>query len=192
MTTATAEQQLTPAGQRILDAASDLFYRYGIHAVGVDTIAREANVTKKTIYDRFGSKDELINVYLQTQDRRWRQLISDRVDRPELDARAKILAMFEIMEFQIRERGCSFINAHAELSDTDSAAYETVRNEKAWTRDYFVELAREAGVPDHEKLGRQLLMLHEGAYIAYAMADESDAAQAARDAAEVLLANALG
>lgn len=54
------EQPLTPAAQRILDTASALFYARGINAVGVDTIAAESGVTKRTLYDRFGSKDQLL------------------------------------------------------------------------------------------------------------------------------------
>jgi AcrR family transcriptional regulator len=56
---------LTPAARRILDAAAGLFYAQGIHAVGVEAIAAAAHVTKKTLYDRFGSKEALIAAYLE-------------------------------------------------------------------------------------------------------------------------------
>ena len=61
---------LTPAAARVLEVASRLFYERGIHAVGVDAIAEAAGVTKKTIYDRFRSKDNLIAAYLERRDRR--------------------------------------------------------------------------------------------------------------------------
>ncbi|MDQ4084268.1 MAG: TetR/AcrR family transcriptional regulator, partial [Actinomycetota bacterium] len=57
------QRPLTPGAQRILDVASELFYWRGIHAVGVDTIAAESGVTKRTLYDRFGSKDGLVVAY---------------------------------------------------------------------------------------------------------------------------------
>ena len=63
------EARLTPAGERILAAASTLFYEQGIRTVGVDTIAAAADVTKKTLYDRFGSKDRLIAAYLDRRNR---------------------------------------------------------------------------------------------------------------------------
>ena len=79
------EERLTPGAQRILDVASDLFYWRGINAVGVDTIAAESGVTKRTLYDRFGSKERLVAAYLRTRDRRWRQLIATRLEDEDLD-----------------------------------------------------------------------------------------------------------
>ncbi|MGH3368001.1 MAG: helix-turn-helix domain-containing protein, partial [Nocardioidaceae bacterium] len=64
-------QPLTPAGERLVEAASELFYRRGIRAVGVDLIAEVAGTTKKTLYDRFGSKDGLVVLYLQRRQHRW-------------------------------------------------------------------------------------------------------------------------
>jgi AcrR family transcriptional regulator len=188
---ATTTQELTPAGQRILDVASRLFYKRGIRAVGVDMIAREAGVTKKTIYDRFGSKDALIERYLQTRDDFWHELISERVELDELDARGKLHAMFDILDAQMRDRGCAFINAHAELTDTDQQSAELARNQKIWLRDYFREHAREAGARDPDSLASQLLMLHEGSFVAYAMAGDHAAAAHAREAAETLIDAAL-
>ncbi len=190
-TATTTERDLTPAGKRILDTASRLFYEHGIRAVGVDMIAREANVTKKTIYDRFGSKDELIRTYLQRGDQQWHSLISEQVERPGSTPRERILAMFEIMRDEVRTRGCSFINAYAEFSEVDHPAFEVARGQKVWTREYFTRLAREAGVSDPETLGSQLALLHEGVYIAFAMAGDEDAAEHARSAADVLLTAAL-
>ncbi len=66
---------LTPAGERLLDAASELFYRRGIRAVGVDLVAETAGTTKKTLYDRFGSKDELVALYLRRRARRWQSFL---------------------------------------------------------------------------------------------------------------------
>lgn len=190
--TGQAEQTtLTPAAQRILDVASDLFYRNGIRAVGVDMIAREAGVTKKTIYDRFGSKDALIKAYLDRRDHAWHRLIAERVERTELSPRDRILAMFEIMSDELRDRGCSFINTYAEFGEVEHPGVELAISQKIWTRNYFAELARQAGAHEPETLGSQLLMLHEGAYVAYAMVGESDAAERSRDAAAVLVDAAL-
>src|SRR5918995_1572779 len=75
------ERSKTPAADRILRAASKMFYREGIRAVGVDAIAAEADVTKKTLYDKFGSKDELIAAYLRARDERWRSWLLGVVER---------------------------------------------------------------------------------------------------------------
>src|SRR3954471_16517615 len=71
--------RLTPAGERILAAASTLFYERGIRAVGVDTIADAAEVTKKTLYDRFGSKDRLIAAYLERRNRVWHAFLDEQL-----------------------------------------------------------------------------------------------------------------
>ncbi len=70
---------LTPAGERILAAASTLFYEPGIRAVGVDRIASVADVTKKTLYDRFGSKDQLIAAYLERRNLVWHQFLDEQL-----------------------------------------------------------------------------------------------------------------
>ncbi len=58
---------MTPAAHRILDAASELYYDRGINSVGMDLVAEQAGTTKKTIYDRFGSKDGLVVAYLEAR-----------------------------------------------------------------------------------------------------------------------------
>src|SRR5918994_1513929 len=72
---------LTPAGERLLDAAAELFYRRGIRAVGVDLIADVAGTTKKTLYDRFGSKDALVALYLRRRAQRWQVFVREYVGR---------------------------------------------------------------------------------------------------------------
>ena len=88
------EAPMTPAAERILDAAGTLFYTRGIRAVGVDSIAEAAGTTKKTIYDRFGSKDGLIVAYLHRRSLRWRSLVLDFI-RPLPVGRAQALAVFD-------------------------------------------------------------------------------------------------
>ena len=74
-----SEPVLTPAGHRLLDAASALFYARGIRAVGVDLIAEEAGTTKKTLYDCFGSKDALVALYLRRRAMRWQEFLRSRL-----------------------------------------------------------------------------------------------------------------
>ncbi|GAA3366506.1 hypothetical protein GCM10017744_073820 [Streptomyces antimycoticus] len=72
---------LTPAARRILDTAAELFYGQGINAVGVDLIAKRSGVTKKTLYDRFGSKEALVAAYLRERDERWRAWLTAEVEK---------------------------------------------------------------------------------------------------------------
>ena len=184
------EARLTPAGHRLLDAASDLFYRRGIHAVGVDLIADTAGTTKKTLYDRFGSKDVLVALYLQRRAQRWQAFVLDYLDRhaPELGSR-RVLAVFDALEAWMDEydRGCSFVNAHAEITDANHPAMPVIRAEKGWVRDLYVRLLDEAGLPG--SLGGQLMLLHEGATVARTVGGQRDAVETGRTAARALIQN---
>lgn len=183
------DERLTPGAQRILDVASELFYWRGIHAVGVDTIAAESGVTKRTLYDRFGSKERLVAAYLRARDRRWRQLITARLDDANLDPVQRVLVPFDVLDEWLvpNGRGCSFINAFAELPELEDPGRQIVVAEKTWLRDLFTDLLREADVPDPATLAVQLLSLHEGAIVAYAITEETDAAASVRRAAETLV-----
>jgi len=185
---------LTPGAQRILDVASELFYRRGIHAVGVDTIAAESGVTKRTLYDRFGSKDALVLAYLRRRDRRWRDLLTARLDAAGPDAARRVLVPFDVLPEWLTPdaRGCSFINAFAELPEPDDPARQVVMAEKKWLRDLFGQLVVEAGAREPDTLAVQLLALHEGAIVAFAMAEEADAFVSARAAADALVTQAVG
>ena len=133
---------LTPAGERLLDAAAELFYRRGIRAVGVDLIADVAGTTKKTLYDRFGSKDALVALYLRRRAQRWQVFVREFVGRtpPGPD---QLLAVFDALEEWLAEqdRGCAFVNAHAEIGGTDHPGVPVIRAEKAAMRALFTELA---------------------------------------------------
>src|SRR2546426_380575 len=69
------------AADRILDTASKLFYQKGIRATGVDSIAAASGMTKMTLYACYGSKEELVRVYLARRDQRWREWLKDAVER---------------------------------------------------------------------------------------------------------------
>lgn len=188
----TAEERLTPAARRILVVASELFYRRGLHAVGVDTIAAESGITKRTLYDRFGSKDALIVAYLQARDRRWCDLVTTRLHTAH-DAVARVLVPFDALAEWLApgSRGCCFINAVAELPNPGHPARQVGVAEKKWLRGLFHELLTDAGVIDADELAVQLLSLHEGAIVSYSIADEPRAAEAARAAANTLIAHHL-
>ncbi len=171
--------------------ASDLFYTRGIRAVGVDTIAEAAGTTKKTLYDRFGSKDRLVAAYLEARDARWRVFLEDHLSQADPDPERQLLAIFEATEiWQQRHarRGCSVINAGAELVDPDHPARRLLAPQKIWLRDRFRDLADAADLRDPEGLADQLLLVHEGTLVALSVADLDTTTDAARAAVRTLIA----
>lgn len=187
-----SEGRLTPGAQRILDVASELFYWRGIHAVGVDTIAAESGVTKRTLYDRFGSKDNLVVAYLEARDRRWRSLVEQRLAE-QADPAARVLVPFDVLPEWLAPspRGCSFVNAFAELPEPEHPGRRLVVEEKTWLRDLFRRLLAEAGLAEPDALALTLTTLHEGAIVTYSIVGATDAADNARGAAETLVRAAL-
>jgi AcrR family transcriptional regulator len=180
---------LTRGARRILDVASVLFYERGIHAVGVDTIAAESGVTKRTLYDRFGSKDALVADYLRARDERWRARVVAAVEA-ESDPVRRALAPFAALEGWVAEgadRGCAFVNAFAELDRPDHPGRRVVDDSKRWLRALFAAELEGAGVTDAPGLALQLLVLHEGALVTHAVAAEPAALRAAGDAARLLV-----
>ncbi|WP_258177287.1 TetR/AcrR family transcriptional regulator [Streptomyces solincola] len=155
---------LTPAGRRIVAAAEELFYERGITAVGVDLIAEHSGVTKRTLYNRFGSKDQLVAAYLTERDGRWRALVQAAVEAADSPAEA-VTAPFEALRAwsEGHTRGCAFINALAELPDPSHPAYRIAADQKHWLRGLFEQLATAAGCADPAMLAVRLLVLHEGA-----------------------------
>jgi AcrR family transcriptional regulator len=179
---------LTPGARRILEVASELFYEHGIHAVGVDTIAAASGVTKRTLYDRFGSKDELVAAYLRVRDERWRGVVTAAVEAAD-GPLGRMLAPFDVLEGWVADagRGCAFVNAFAELDDPGHPGRAVIADEKRWLRELFEAELRTTGIGDVDDLALHLLVLHEGALVAYAVAERPTALRVARDAARAVV-----
>ncbi|MEV5679843.1 helix-turn-helix domain-containing protein [Streptomyces sp. NPDC052179] len=184
---------MTPAARRALEAAARLFYERGIHAVGVDLIASEAGVTKKTLYDRFGSKEQIVVEYLADRDERWRAFLAQRLDAAHPTPTARVLAVFDASRAWSDEnspKGCSMVNAHAEISDPLHPAYLIITGQKKWMLDLFTRLSRDLSPEGAGHLGRTLMLLHEGALVAHGLNIFPDPITHAREQAEALLATA--
>ncbi|TDE14947.1 TetR/AcrR family transcriptional regulator [Jiangella asiatica] len=193
----TPSAQLTPAGMRLLDAASDMFYRHGIRAVGVDAIAEAAGTTKKTLYDRFGSKDALVALYLRRRFERWQAFVlaylEEHAPQPGPE---RVLAVYDALAQWHGEavRGCAFVNAFAEVGGSQHPGIEVIRAEKSWVRRLYARLAAEAGLAPAERadeVGVRLALLHEGSMIMSTVGDDDRAMAHARAAAADLLEAAL-
>jgi len=182
---------LTPAGERLLDAASALFYDRGIRAVGVDLIAEVAGTTKKTLYDRFGSKDGLVVLYLQRRQQRWREFVARHLDEMGgAGTRARALGVLDALELWMAEqhRGCAFVNAYAELGGSDHPAVEVIRDEKQWTHALYLRLCEEGGLADAPEVAGALHLVHEGVLVLTTAGARPEAFADGRRTAKRLLA----
>jgi len=168
--------------ERILETADRLFYRQGIRVIGVDTIAAEIGISKRTLYNYFPSKDDLIVAYLS---RRLRP-----IEASDLPPAQQILDDFDRLERAMKHneyRGCPFMNAVAELADPTHAAHRIAvsHKEKRWT--LFRNLLNQLGLDDPESLATQLMILGEGAVAQALVHGDPKMARSAREAACVLL-----
>ena len=179
--------RLTRGARRILDVAARLFYERGIHAVGVDLIAGESGVTKRTLYDRFGAKDTLVVAYLRERDERWRRVVDDRVAQL-VEPADRVLAPFDVLPGWMagNSRGCAFVNAAAEIPDPDHPARAVVVAQKEWLSGFFVEHLVAAGAGGVAAVAEELRVLHEGALAVVGVTGSPDAVEVARRAARVL------
>jgi len=181
------------ARDRLLAAADELFYEEGVHTVGIDRIIERAGVAKASLYNTFGSKDELVRAYLTgrhtARQERMTRFIA-RYDNP----RERLLGVFDALGAFAAEpgfRGCAFFNASAE-SLSGGAVEEVSDQSRAWTRSLFTELAQAAGVPDPAGLAAQLVLLYDGATVGARMDRTPVTAVAARAVAATLLDASLG
>jgi AcrR family transcriptional regulator len=168
--------------ERILETADRLFYCQGIRVVGVDTVAAEIGISKRTLYNYFPSKDDLIVAYLS---RRLRPI--EASDRPPAE---QIFEDFDRLERAMRRdgyRGCPFVNAVAELADPTHAAHQIAVAHKEKRRTLFRNLLIRLDVTDPDGLATQLMILGEGAVAQALVHGDPKMARAAREAARVLL-----
>src|ERR1700722_20049006 len=143
--------------ERILATPDPLFYLRGIRAIGVDTVAAEIGISKRTLYNHFPSKAALIAAYLER-----RFVTPRRSDKPPLD---QILGSFDALErrFSARDfRGCPFVNAVAELGPKDRAVKRIAIAFKESRRQWFRARLEEIGVAEADALATQLQLLVDG------------------------------
>src|SRR3954470_11892855 len=143
---------------RILAAADRLFYRKGIRAVGVDAVAAEAGISKRSLYDTFPSKEALVAAYL-------RQRIHPL---PASDAppAQQVLALFDQLQTRFAAgdfRGCPFINAVTELAEDCETARAITAEYKEERRRHIAVLLAQAGAAEPESLSNHIMLLIEGA-----------------------------
>lgn len=174
--------------QRLLDVAADLFYRQGIGAVGVDLVSKAAGVSKRTLYQQFGSKDQLVAQSLDAQGAAILGLCIPAAGEGA-PPRQQILAVFDgLREWTASDafRGCPFVNTATELADPGHPARHVARDYKLRLRDYFALQAERGNAEDPQRLADQLIVVFDGA-IVQAVMGTGLRADAARTAVQSLL-----
>ena len=187
-----APAQLGPR-DRILQAASDLFYRQGIRSVGVDAIIASARVAKASFYHHFQSKDDLVVAWLQSENARWLDRVAAETERRTEDPAERLLVFFDVVEELIEQpdfRGCPYLNTAAELRGETGPARDAAGAFVLEVDTYLVSLAKAAGIRSPEELGRALQLLIAGALVSTVAVRAVWPASAARRTAATLVAAA--
>jgi AcrR family transcriptional regulator len=184
----TARNAKQSARERLLAAANDLFYAQGVQTVGIDRVIEHAGVAKASLYNTFGSKENLVRAYLESRHEATVDRLRSSIECHR-DPRQRLLAVFDAQADIFAEpsfRGCAFITASAEAPD-GGLIQHAADDYRAEIRSLLTELAREAGAGDPVALGRQLHLLYDGGGMAARMDRDEHAAAAAKAAAAVLL-----
>jgi len=156
------------ARKRIFDTASQLFYRKGIRAVGVETIAEEAKTTKMSLYRSFPSKDELVAEWLRDHDIKFWQTWDATSRKFPANPRKQLKATFTLLAKHVidpQARGCPMANAAVELTDKDHPARKVIEAHKAKLRTRLAEMCARLGARKPRLLADQLFLLMEGAQV---------------------------
>jgi AcrR family transcriptional regulator len=178
------------ARERIVVAACELFYRKGIRAVGVESIAEEANTTKMSLYRNFASKDELVAEWLRRHnDSFWRDW-DEKLGRNPDDPRGQLMDHFNELTRHISDpdgRGCPAANAAVELTEPDHPARKVLEDFKAEYRNRLLDRCTHLGATDPAGLADALFLLAEGAQSSTQSLGKSGPGLAVARAAEMLI-----
>jgi AcrR family transcriptional regulator len=182
--------------ERIITAASKLFYGEGLSRVSMDAVAAKAGVTKRTLYYHFRSKDDLVTAYLSGRDQPNLALFAAWFEEADGDVAAKIGAVFRKVAQSARHpkwKGCGFLRTAAELVNLPGHPAMKVgvahkRKLEAWLRSVL----EAAGIKNPVSLARQIRLLLDGAFAVTLLDRDPSYIETAGDAACTLVQFALG
>ncbi|MEO1373499.1 MAG: TetR/AcrR family transcriptional regulator [Cyanobacteria bacterium J06635_10] len=180
----------SPARERILEVASELFYENGIQAVGVDRIIAESGVAKTTLYRYYPSKDDLVVAFLQERDRLFWEYFDAAVGRYPDNGEEQLLAVFEwIDELLVKPEcyGCPFLIAIGEFPQLDYPGHQVAIAHKKQVLWRLTKLAEKTGVSNPQQLGKYLLLLVDGAFSQRRLFGLSGFESNLKKAAEILI-----
>lgn len=182
------------ARDRIVKAASELFYEQGISATGVDALIDRGNVAKATFYRHFASKDDLVLAWLRSPYARWIDDVVPELERSVFSPLTRLIRFWDLIGDWIEGHafiGCPYINTLAEARETSDPAHEEVRSFVEELEGYFAATAAAAGIPEPAELGRRLRFVAMGFFVSVSLERSREPAETARLATIDLLAVAL-
>ena len=162
-----AQPRTSEPRARLLSTASKLFYREGIHSVGVDRIVADASVTRATFYRHFPGKEDLVTAYLAAEDsalRNFFEVASTSITDPDELLEAIIEGIADDVS-RNHTRGCPFINAAAEYPDATSAVRKTVRSHRDWFATTLEQALVSAGRDNAAERAKALVLLRDAALV---------------------------
>src|SRR3954463_10637249 len=180
---------------RIASLAAREFHEHGITSTGVDALSRAAGVSKRTLYERFGSKDGLVVAAYESLDAPVYAMFTAAIEQEVADPREQLDAFFAQLEPILGSpdfRGCPFTNAVAELPNPEHPAHAVVRRHKDRIRRWLRERAKAAGAADPATLSRQLMLIFAGAQAQALLEGSGRPARDARRLAAELVETAVG
>lgn len=182
---------VVPTRERILDAASKLFYAEGIGRVSVDAVAEKAGVTKRTLYYHFQSKDELVTAYLEARDQPNLARMARWFDEAQGELPDRIEAIFVNLASAARSsrwRGCGFLRTAAELAAMPGhPAVKAGARHKLNFENWLAGIFHSSGAADAQELARQVVLLMDGAFSIMLVHHNPDYIEAAGRAARSLV-----
>ena len=182
--------------ERIVAAASSLFYAQGIRAVSVDAVAEKAGLTKRTLYYHFASKDDLIAAYLTARDQPNLALFRRWFDEAEGGTPAKVRAIFLSLARSARHpkwQGCGFLRTSAELANLPGhPAIRIGAAHKKKFEDWLRQMFEMQAIADAATLARQIVLLLDGSFAVVLLHRDAGYMEDAGAAAFTLVEAALG
>jgi AcrR family transcriptional regulator len=180
-----------PPRDRILTAASALFARNGIRAVGVDAIIAAAGVAKASFYRHFRSKDELVVAWLRDDRARYLGRVTSETARRATSPSEQLLVFFDVVVELLDDPefyGCPYLNTAAELRDASDLVRQAVVEYVGEIEAYLAGLAREAGLRQPEVVAAELRLVAAGAFsLTTVFGGDVAPATTARDAATAIV-----
>ncbi len=150
--------------ERVLAAAARLFIAEGVGAVGVDRLAQEAAVSKRSIYQHFESKDAIVADMLSEYGPR--VVAGYFAEDDDLTPRERVMHVFDALHRAAQSAdffGCPFVNVATELRDRAHPAALVAQHFKGELTAYFERQAVAAGAASPHVLAVQLTLLFDGA-----------------------------
>ncbi|MGE5547112.1 MAG: TetR/AcrR family transcriptional regulator [Solirubrobacterales bacterium] len=176
---------------RIILAASKLFYSDGIRAVSLDAVAEKAGVTKRTLYYHFASKDDLVAAYLDARDQPNLALFQRWFAETDGELADRVRGIFINLARSARGpkwRGCGFLRTTAELANLPGhPAIKVGAAHKKRFEDWLRTTFEQSGIAEAGTLARQILLLLDGSFATVLLNRDPSYMETAGEAAAALI-----